>query len=111
MAVESSYGPPDRGCRPGDIEPLLKEVQELTWALLDENISSEESARLEQVLTDEEAARQIYLDCVQLHVELRQHFAEEPAVVGSACSSLLGFLDAAIAPLNVHPPQPSDSSC
>jgi hypothetical protein len=113
MAVESNYYSPDGGHRPGDVELLLNEVQELTWALLDDNIGSEEFARLEQVLSDEDAARQAYLDCVQLHVDLHEHFAEEPAtsVAGAGRSPLLGFLDDVPLPLDVRPPHPNGSGC
>ena len=109
MAVESNYTPRDGGGRPGDIEPLLDEVQDLTWALLDENINSDDFARLEQVLGDEEEAREAYLDCVQLHVDLQRCFDDEPAEVPSS-SPLLGFLETAISPLSA-PPHPSDSGC
>ena len=112
MAVESSSYPPERGRKPGDIEPLLDEVQELTWALLDEHIGDDEFSRLEQVLIDETAARQTYLDCVQLHVDLHQYFAEqqETATVGSNRSPLLGFLDGVPTPVELHPPHPNDSA-
>ncbi len=112
MAVESNYTPPERGGRPGDLEPLLDEVEQLTWSLLDENINEDEFARLEQVLVDENAARQTYLDCVQLHVDLQQYFAEEPAAAtsGASRSPLLGFLEGVPSPLNVQPPHPNDSA-
>ena len=111
MAVESNYIPPERGGNPGDVEPLLDEVQQLTWALLDEGISDDEFSRLEQVLLDECAARQTYLGCVQLHVDLQQYFAEEPVgtAIDSDRSPLLGFLDGMPSGFDVRPSQPNDS--
>ncbi len=112
MDVESKPIPPDGSRKPGDIEPLLDEVEQLTWALLDDNISDEEFSRLEQVLVDEGAARQTYLGCVQMHVDLHQYFAEQPAAMATAAerSPLLGFLDGVPSPLDIRPPHPNDST-
>jgi hypothetical protein len=47
------------------------EVQDLTWAIIDEHASDADVARLEHLLLDDEEARQIYITCVQMHVDLQ----------------------------------------
>lgn len=101
--MESKHTPPERGHRPGDIEPLLEEVQDLSWSLLDEVISDNEFARLEQVLLDEEEARRTYLDCVQLHVDLLRFYGEEPEAASVGGRSVLGFLDGGTPPVDAPP--------
>lgn len=49
-------------------------VHELTWALLDEQISDAEMAELEALLKGEKEARDAYVRCVQMHVDLTLHF-------------------------------------
>lgn len=52
-------------------------VQELTWALLDEQITDDEMSLLDNLLLSDDAARQCYLECVQLHVDLMAHYATQ----------------------------------
>jgi hypothetical protein len=62
--------------RMGDDAQLIKErVQELTWALVDENISDDELPLLESLLLSDDAARGTYVGCIQLHSDLLSHFA------------------------------------
>jgi len=62
--------------RIGDDAQLIKErVQELTWALVDDNISDEEFPLLESLLLSDDGARGAYLGCMQLHSDLLSHFA------------------------------------
>ena len=53
-------------------DALTEEVQNLTFALLDERIEGEQLKRLEELLTGDAQAREIYLTCVQMHVDLRE---------------------------------------
>jgi hypothetical protein len=52
-------------------EPL-DEVQELTWALVDEQATDTEVHRLEELLRDSDEARHTYVMCMQMHADL--HF-------------------------------------
>ena len=56
------------------------EVRQLAWALVDQYITDEQASRLEQLLTDEAAARRTYVECMQmntnLHLLLDQGLAE-----------------------------------
>ena len=70
MADESKTSAidPTRSCN--------ERVQELTWALLDEQISDDEMSLLDNLLLSDDAARRRYIDCVQLHTDLMQHFRQ-----------------------------------
>ncbi len=59
----------------------LTEVQELTWALLDQQISESDFKQLEKVLREDEEARRLYVQCVQIHVDLQQWFKGTSATV------------------------------
>jgi hypothetical protein len=50
------------------------DVEGLVWAMLDELITDEEFRRLEELLRDDEDARRIYVQCVQMHVDLKYWF-------------------------------------
>jgi hypothetical protein len=81
-----------------DDSVIQERVQELTWALLDEQISEDEFRLLDNLLLSDDKARETYTACVQLHADLMAHFvtpAEKKAgsTVGSK-SSVLGFLNA-----------------
>lgn len=54
-------------------------VQNLTWALVDDQLDEPEVRQLEQLLLDDPQARQVYLDCIQLHTGLIYYFAEQRA--------------------------------
>jgi len=51
-------------------EELLNEVQELVWALIDDQATVEQVRRLEQLLLENEEARRTYITCMQLHADL-----------------------------------------
>jgi hypothetical protein len=51
------------------------DAHDLIWALLDEHISESELARLEEMLRSDESVRQLYVQCVQMHVDLHEWFA------------------------------------
>ncbi|MFO0788061.1 MAG: hypothetical protein U0805_01300 [Pirellulales bacterium] len=75
-----------------EIAKRLDRLETLTWAMLDEQISEQELAELESLLTVDQRAREHYIRCVQLHTDLAQHFTP----VGKAGSKdpvqVLGFL-------------------
>ena len=75
----------------GDFE----RVQELAWALVDEQITEGELALLDNLLSRDEKARATYIECVQMHADLAAHFAAQRPVPSpaSAKSSVLGFLN------------------
>jgi hypothetical protein len=78
-----------------DEHVISERVQELTWALLDEQINDDEFHLLENLLLSDEKARDSYIGCVQLHSELIAHFAAPPAETGTKVgggSQILGFL-------------------
>lgn len=59
-------------------EALLEEAESLTWALLDDQLDEANAARLTQILEEHDLARARYVECVQLHIDLQNHFAGEP---------------------------------
>jgi anti-sigma factor RsiW len=61
-----------------EADALLDEAEALIWALLDDQIESADQARLTKLLETEPAVRARYLDCVQLHVDLLDHFDRRP---------------------------------
>ena len=75
-----------------DDRVISERVQELTWALLDEQISDDEFGLLDNLLLSDEKARQSYVGCVQLHAELMAHFADPAKKKTTASTQVLGFL-------------------
>jgi hypothetical protein len=71
---------------------VSERVQELTWALLDEQISDDEFVLLDTLLLSDDKARQCYVGCLQLHAELRAHFAESAGKKTPSGTQVLGFL-------------------
>jgi hypothetical protein len=63
---------------PTNPEALLEEVESLTWALLDDQLDEADGTRLTQLLEAHEDARARYVECVQLHIDLQNHYAGEP---------------------------------
>jgi hypothetical protein len=51
------------------------DLQDLIWAMLDEQISENDFRRLESLFASDEEARRLYVQCVQLHVDLQHWFA------------------------------------
>jgi hypothetical protein len=101
MTDEFFDQPPDGGAS-------QSETQQLTWGLLDEQISDDEFARLESLLVSSNTAREEYIRCVQLHADLLHHFAappKPPQPATPAKSPVLGFLNAGQPPFSVQPPQ------
>jgi hypothetical protein len=87
---------------------VLERVQELTWALLDGEISDDEMSLLDTLLLTGDDARNRYIECVQLHTDLMAHYAEpsKAAAVGASKSSVLSFLSTGPSSLGM-PSQPA----
>jgi anti-sigma factor RsiW len=54
---------------------VLDEAETLIWALLDDQLGEVDAAKLAKLLEAHESVRRRYLECVQLHVDLQEHFA------------------------------------
>ncbi len=59
-------------------------VQHLAWALFDDHISDDEKQQLNDLLTTDAEARLAYIECVQLHVDLHDHFGSSQKSQASA---------------------------
>ena len=81
--------------REGMAEGLLDEAEQLIWAMLDESITESDVKRLEGMMEAHQAVRSRYLDCVQLHTDLTDHFQEGDGLEPPKpqCSPVLGSLD------------------
>jgi hypothetical protein len=72
---------------------VQERVEELTWAMVDEQIRDDELRLLDTLLLSDDAARETYLGCVQLHVDLMHFFAKQEANARpDGKSPALGFL-------------------
>jgi hypothetical protein len=60
------------------MDDLLTEVQELTWAMVDEQANEQDVSRLERLLLDHDEARQTYMTCMQMHADLHFLFSGKP---------------------------------
>jgi len=83
---------------------VLERVQELSWALLDEQITDDELGLLDTLLLSDDNARRTYLECVQLHTGLLARFSapgQSAAVAAPAKSPVLGFLNAGLPPVGL----------
>jgi hypothetical protein len=89
----------------GGDNTIRERVQELTWALVDDQINTDEMQLLDSLLLSDDGARGTYLDCMQLHTDLMFHFAGGKLPVGDGAKSpVLGFLGDAVPPASVSPP-------
>jgi hypothetical protein len=75
-----------------DDQVISDRVQELSWALIDGQISDDEFALLDNLLLADEKARDSYLGCVQLHAELTGFFADPAGKKTPGSTQVLGFL-------------------
>ena len=94
--------------RQADSMAPLDLVQQLTWALLDEDLSDEQLSQLCNLLGGSESARENYLHCVQLHTDLLEHFSRLPKAAQPAAptkSPVLGFLNSGLLPFATLPTQ------
>jgi hypothetical protein len=91
--------------------PVLERVQELTWALLDEEITDDEFSLLDTLLLSDDEARKCYIECIQLHTDLMAHYAQpadQAAASSAGKSPVLGFLNADVPPIGLQSPQSED---
>ncbi|MAT72328.1 MAG: hypothetical protein CMJ58_22725 [Planctomycetaceae bacterium] len=72
----------------------LEAVELLVWTMLDGDISDGQFAELEKLLSESESARERYVNCVQLHMDLTDHFNPTPTAdaVAKAGIPVLGNL-------------------
>jgi hypothetical protein len=90
---------------------VLERVQELTWALLDEDISDDEMSLLDTLLLTGDKARDRYIECIQLHTDLMAHYAEPKTAaggVGGSKSPVLSFLNAGSSPNEMPSPRTAE---
>ena len=52
-------------------DDIHAEVQELAWAMIDQQATEEQVRRLEEILSADSEARQVYMVCMQMHADLR----------------------------------------
>jgi hypothetical protein len=57
----------------------LEQAETLIWALLDEHLEPAEANRLFTMIEEDAAVRALYIECVQLHVDLKEHFGRKEA--------------------------------
>ena len=86
---------------------VLERVQELTWALLDQDISDDEMSLLDTLLLTGDKARDRYVECIQLHTDLMAHYAEPKTASGSK-SPVLSFLNAGSSPIEMPSPRTAE---
>lgn len=87
---------------------VIARVHDLTWALVDEQITDEQMAELEGLLLGNTTARDAYIRCIQLHADLTTEF-QKPADQPKKTTPVLGFLgDASLSGLNL--PQAKDAN-
>lgn len=55
----------------------LEETETLIWDLLDDQLDNAGQVRLSQLLEKNATVRERYISCVQLHVDLQEHFGRE----------------------------------
>jgi hypothetical protein len=93
----NKHAPGDDDRRRNEPDPtVLDRVQELTWALLDDEIKDDEFSLLDTLLLSDDHARNRYVECVQLHVDLLAHYAAADAAKSpkdGGKPSVLGFLN------------------
>jgi hypothetical protein len=53
------------------------EVQELTWAMIDQQAADSDVERLEKLLLDNAEARNVYVSCLHMHVDLQCLFGDK----------------------------------
>ncbi len=62
---------------PRDAGQPLQETEALIWDLLDERLDDAGLTRLSHALETDAAVRSRYVQCVQLHVDLHEHFGRQ----------------------------------
>jgi hypothetical protein len=77
---------------PDRAQQILDEVEQLVWGMLDDEASESEVLQMEALLLESKAARSRYLECVQLHCDLRDYFRDNstPDTAPAVISDLTG---------------------
>jgi hypothetical protein len=88
---------------------VLERVQELTWALLDGEISDDEMSLLDTLLLTGDDARNRYIECVQLHTDLMSHYAKPSEASGKHSSQSPVFSILNVGPSSVEMPSSQTS--
>jgi hypothetical protein len=101
----TGFGSKRKGCWQMAHDATVQErVQELAWALVDDQINDDEMQLLESLLLSDDAARDTYVNCIQLHTDLLAHYADQTKrPLPGGTSSVLGFLSESIPPFDVQP--------
>ena len=86
-----------------DEATVQERVQELTWALVDDQINDDEVQFLESLMLSDDKARGTYIECIQLHADLMSHFAAKNAPTGSGNTQVLSFLNGVTPSVDVQP--------
>lgn len=56
-----------------DVDQKFEELENLVGALLDDQLTTKEVEQIEAMLTDDEAMREHYVHCMQLHADPHWH--------------------------------------
>ncbi|MBU4270851.1 MAG: hypothetical protein KKE86_00965 [Planctomycetes bacterium] len=87
---------------------LADEVQELVWALVDDQATDAQVRRLEELLLDDSEARRVYVTCMQMHADLHYLLSDKrprlPPAVEKAIESQRTKKSAAPLPVVDLPP-------
>jgi hypothetical protein len=84
-------------------ETVQERVQELTWALVDDQINDDDMRFLESLMLSDDKARGTYIECIQLHADLVSHFAAKDAQASPGKSPVLSFLNGVTPQVDVQP--------
>jgi hypothetical protein len=98
--------------RRADDDVVRDRVRELTWDLLDEQISDDEFRLLENLLLSDGKARDAYLGCVQLQADLMSHYRSDALAASWGSNSkpaVLGFLNTGL-PFGFQAPSADEAS-
>ena len=76
-----------------DTEAKFDRLDELLSSILDDNITDAQVHELGQMLENDPAARERYVQGMQLHADLMTHFQPERAKFNPLASPVLGMLD------------------
>ncbi len=86
-----------------DDATIEERVQELTWSMVDDQITDDEVRLLESLLLADDKARDTYVHCIQLHADLIGHFAKPDSALAGGKSPVLSFLGGGVPPIDAQP--------
>jgi len=93
-----------------DVELKVDRLDELLSLIIDDNITDAEVHELGAMLEDNPQARQRYVEGMQLHADLIQHFHPERGSGDSLVSPVLGLLDTSDSDVAMPPSISGDSA-